>query len=157
MPGSYQYMDANVLLSYVLKEEDRFPTVGELLRESERGDKRLVTSTVSIVEVARGAEDYKGDSLDPGAFVAIDTLWDGGSPVVLREASIDVMFKARDLQRRAHQTKKVQNLDSIHIATAMVLEAEVLYTYEKQSTREWWAELSGIRVEEPQVNQPPML
>lgn len=51
------YMDANVLLAFVSGEAGRAPVVRELLRRSEAGLLNVVTSSLSIVEVAFGAQE----------------------------------------------------------------------------------------------------
>lgn len=123
MPADIQYVDANVLLAYVLEEDDRAPVVEQLLREAAEGNRRLITSTVSIVEVAFGAEKAKGGALDPGTLLTIDNLWSGGLPVGLAEASTRIMYEARDLARAARaQNRKLTPNDAIHLATAVRVE-----------------------------------
>lgn len=75
-----QYVDSNVLLSYVLAEEGRAAVVEQLLLDADRGDRRLLTSTVALVEVAFGAETAKKAALDPGTISTIDNLWGRWSP-----------------------------------------------------------------------------
>lgn len=130
--------------------------VGQLLREAEDGSRRLITSTVTIVEVAFAA-DSKGDALDPGTLKAIDNLWADGKPVGLADASTKIMYEARRLARIARsQGWKLTPRDAIHLATAVSLHASTLFTYEKKS-RERWASVAGLSVEEPEVEQPPLI
>lgn len=157
MPAELQYLDANVLLAYVLGEENRAPMVEQLLREAENGNRLLITSTVTIVEVAFAAADSKGGALDPGALKTIDNLWDGGKPVGLAEASTKIMYEARDLARNARsQGWKLTPRDAIHLSTAVSLDASTLFTYEKKA-KERWASITGMSVEEPEVEQPPLI
>jgi predicted nucleic acid-binding protein len=156
MPAE-QYVDANVLLAYVLEEEGA-PVVEQLLLEADKGDRRLLTSTVSIVEVAFGAETAKGGALDPGTLSTIDNLWSGGRPVALADASIRTMYEARDIAREARRrNRRLTPRDAIHLATAVAAGVEKFFTYEKDETRKIWAEITGLDVEEPNVEQMPML
>ncbi|MGI8407547.1 MAG: type II toxin-antitoxin system VapC family toxin [Actinomycetota bacterium] len=158
MPAETQYLDSNVLLAYVLGEANRATTVEQLLREAEGGKRRLITSTISVVEVAFAAEKSKGFAIDPGALAAIDKLWEGGQPVGLAEASTRTMYVARDLARRARsESWGLTPADAIHLATAVRHEASVLYTYEAKATRERWSSIMGISVDEPTISQLPLL
>lgn len=157
MPAE-QYVDSNVLLAYVLEEEGRAAVVELLLLEADRGDRRLLASTVVLVEVVFGAEKAKKDALDPGTVSTIDNLWAGGRPIALAEASIAIMQTARDISREFRRRKrKLTPMDSIHLATAVTARVERFFTYEKLETREVWAEITGLTVEEPNVDQMPML
>ena len=156
MPAE-QYLDANVLLAYVLEEEGA-PVVEQLLLEADQGDRKLLTSTVSIVEVAFGAETAKESALDPGTLSTIDSLWSGGQPVGLADASIRTMYQARDIAREARRrNRRLTPRDAIHLATAVAADVEKFFTYEKEDTRGVWAEITGLVVEEPNVEQMPLL
>ena len=94
------YFDANVFLAYVSGEEDRAATVEALLVAARNGDLAVLTSTVSVVEVAFGAEEKTQRVLEPATESAIDELWHPTSPVTLIEPSVLVMREARDLIRK---------------------------------------------------------
>lgn len=59
------YWDANVFLSYVNEYADRVQEIEALLEEGKRGEIELLTSTVSVVEVAFGAVEQKQAALSP--------------------------------------------------------------------------------------------
>ncbi len=65
------YLDANVLLSYVNDERDRADTVQSLLEDAENGIVRLLTSHLSITEVAYIASDQEPNG-DTGDEASID-------------------------------------------------------------------------------------
>lgn len=151
------YVDSSVLLAYVL-EEDGAPVVEQLLLDADQGNWKLLTSTVTLVEVAFGAEKAKESALDPATISTIDNLWTGGRPVSLAEASIAIMQRARDVSREARRrNRKLTPIDSIHLATAVAADVEKFLTYEKEDTREIWSEITGLVVEEPNVEQMPLL
>jgi len=58
------YFDANVVLAYVSGEAHRAVVVRELLRQADDGRRRIYTSTLSIVEVAFGAQEKENGVLD---------------------------------------------------------------------------------------------
>lgn len=158
MPAETQYVDSSVFLAFVRDEEGRSPIVEVVLDEAARGERRLLTSSIALVEVAFGTESAKGAALDPATLHVIDGLWAGGSPVTAVEASIRVMEEARELARAARlRSRAIQPLDAIHLGTAVLHEADRVLTYEKKETRELWQELIDRPVEEPTVDRPPLL
>ena len=156
MPAE-QYVDSSVLLAYVL-EEAGAPVVEQLLLEADQRDRRLLTSTITLVEVVFGAETAKESALDPGTISTIDNLWTSGRPIALAEASITIMQTARDISREARRrNRRLTPIDSIHLATAVAADVETFFTYEKEDTREIWSEITALVVEEPNVEQMPLL
>lgn len=68
------------------------------------------------------------------------------------------MQTARDISREARRlNRRLTPIDSIHLATAVDAGVERFFTYEKVETREVWAEVTGLTVEEPHVDQMPLL
>ena len=83
MPGSARrvYFDANVFLAYACDEEGRAAILAELLRKAGGGDIAIMTSTMSIAEIAYAAEEKVQRTLDDATEKRIDSLWVPGSPV----------------------------------------------------------------------------
>jgi predicted nucleic acid-binding protein len=116
-PGSI-YLDANVLLAYVGGEENRVEVVEQILSDAAEGKVSLVTSTLSIVEVAYAAGEV---AIDGGEETedAIDALWTPASPILLVEPSVAVMRRARGLLRQAKaMSRSLKPADAVHLATA---------------------------------------
>lgn len=67
MPAEQErvYLDANVFLAYVSGEDGRANTVEALLVAARKGELVVLTSTVSVVEVAFGAEEKAQRVLEP--------------------------------------------------------------------------------------------
>lgn len=149
------YLDANVLLSYVNDERDRADTVQSLLEDAENGIVRLLTSHLSITEVAYIASDQEpnGDTDDEAS---IDELWTPSSPIELAEVSIPVVRTARSLIRKArlNRIKRVRSADAIHLASAETNDCDRFFTYEKEGTRTGWNTLIRPDVSEPYVDSP---
>ncbi len=51
------YWDACVFLSYINGEQERLPVIDALLEESRSGKIEIITSTVSLAEVAFAEEE----------------------------------------------------------------------------------------------------
>lgn len=150
------YLDANVLLAYIRGEETRVDAVESVLTAAGEGKLSVHTSTLSIVEVAYGADEKEQQQLDGQVERTIDELWQAGSPVLLIEPSVVVMRIARQLVRRAIAGgRSLKPADSVHLATALFHpETTHVFTYEKESRRQYWAELTGLEVAEPYVAEP---
>ncbi len=159
MPGRSRriYFDANVFLAFVSDEPGRAAVVEEQLRQSQAGSVAVLTSTVSIAEVAYGAEEKSQQSLDVDIEARIDGLWAPGGPVTLVEASRLVLVTARSLIRSnlALGYGRLTPLDAIHLATALVEKVDTMATYETNACARW-ATLTGLLVTEPEVYQPPL-
>lgn len=159
MPGDVLrvYLDANVFLAFVSDEPDRAPVVEEILRRAQAKELGVLTSTVTIAEVAYGAEEKLHRALDAETEAVIDALWAPGGPVTLVEASRHVLVAARGLIRSnlAAGLPRLTPLDAIHLATAQIEHVAELRTYET-NRREQWGRLIGLPVVEPSVPQPPL-
>ena len=154
--GRRIYFDACVFLAYVGAEAGRVGVVEELLRHATRGLITIITSTVTIAEVAFGATEKQQRALDAATEERIDSLWSPGGPVRLIEASRPIMVAARGLVRaRAAGGGRLSPLDAIHLATAQAERVDHLATYEVR-VQATWSQLIGLEVSEPKVEQPPL-
>lgn len=152
------YLDANVLLAYISDERGRAGVVDQLLARAASGNLRLFTSTLSIVEVAFGAGEKVDREFEPTVEATIDALWQPGSVITLAEPSVPTLTIARRYVRRAVESgRSVKPLDAVHLATAVAAKVDRLLTYEEEPRRAYWAELTGLAVEEPSVAQMPLL
>jgi len=76
MPTNLIYCDANVFLSYFNQIPDRIKTIDDLFDEVSRDDDmQIVTSTVSLVEVAYFESEGKSREIDDKKQAALDTFW----------------------------------------------------------------------------------
>ncbi len=90
------YFDANVLLAYVGDEEGRADTVQTLLHEGRRGEIEILTSVLSIAEVAFGALE-RDNGLTVEGEAAIEELWTPASPIQLIDVTQALTRQARTL------------------------------------------------------------
>lgn len=126
------YWDANVFLSYVNGTPDRLPHIEALFREAEQEKVEIVTSTVSITEVAYGSVEMDQRALDPEVQEKIEGLWVPASPVNLVEVSVLVVEDARKIMREAipEGAKVAKPIDAVHLSTAIRMEADVFHSYD---------------------------
>jgi predicted nucleic acid-binding protein len=94
------YIDANVLLAYVGNEEGRADTVQTVLDDARRGTLEILTSVLSIAEVAYGAHE-RDQGLSEAGEEAIEQLWTPASPITLVDVSQAVTRNARTMIRKA--------------------------------------------------------
>lgn len=85
MADSRIYLDANVMLAYIDGDQDRLPDISELFHRGERGEVQLITSALSMVEVAFAESEKLAQELDPEKERDIDRLWDPASPIGITE------------------------------------------------------------------------
>lgn len=159
MPDSVPrvYVDANVLLAYVGNEEGRADTVQSILEDARQSRIDLLTSVLSITEVAY-VQTNSDEDISSESDAAIDELWVPSSPITLVDISETVVRKARGVIRRAkHQSVGgVRSADAIHLASADLHGCDRFFTYEKETTRQRWNTLIGPSVSAPYSDAPQL-
>lgn len=150
------YFDANVLLAYVGDEEGRADIVQTLLHEARRGEIEIVTSVLSIAEVAFGALERDNGLTEEGE-ARIEELWTPASPIQLADVTQALTRQARTLIRKAKsEGYGIQGADGIHLASAIMFRCAPFFTYEAEARRTRWAQLTEIEVAEPYTNRPQL-
>lgn len=115
------YWDANVFLTYINGAPQWLATLDAILAEVERSQGRLeiVTSTISIVEVAFATHEQTGKGLDPAIEQQIESLWADRGVVKLADFHQLIAWEARQLMRTAvSRGWSLKPNDAIHLATA---------------------------------------
>lgn len=151
------YFDANVFLAYVGNEEGRADTVQAILHDARRREIVIVTSVLSIAEVAYGAYE-RDQGLSAVGEEAIEQLWTPASPVTLVDVSQAVTRNARTLIREAttQGLRGFRGADAVHLATARMFGCDVIFTYEAEARRRRWEQIAGIPVSEPATDTPQL-
>ncbi len=147
------YVDSCVLLAYIGNEEHRADTVQSVLEDARSGKIDLLTSVLSITEVAYVATEI----MDPAANEdRIDQLWTPASPITVIDVSQRVARAARSVIRRARREgfRGVRSADAIHLGAADLQGCSRFFTYEKETTREQWSGLIEATVSEPYTDNP---
>lgn len=114
------YWDSNVAISYVNGMADRVAVIEELLRKARAREIELITSSLSIVEVAFAKAEKQSGALDPDVEASIDALWAHGGPIKTVEFYDLIALEARGLMRRGIEQGwgSLKPIDAIHLATA---------------------------------------
>lgn len=147
------YLDANVFLAYVGNEEGRADTVQALLDEARRREIEIVTSVLSIAEVAFGAHE-RDHGLTEAGEEAIEQLWAPASPMTLVDVSQAMTRNARTMIRetKIQGFSGLRGADAVHLATARIFGCDEIFTYEAEKRRAQWQQITGIAVSEPATN-----
>jgi predicted nucleic acid-binding protein len=147
------YWDADVFLSYVEDHPDRAPLLELLLADARSGKLEIVTSVISIAEVAFAETERVRQRLSPDVELKIDALWAVGSPVRVIEVYPLIASRARNLMRDGiTQGWSLKAHDAIHLATAQQHQVDEIHTYDGK-----WAKYAGVvgaPINEPRTEQP---
>jgi predicted nucleic acid-binding protein len=159
--GRFCYWDSNIFLAYINQEPGRVGTIDSLWEEIEKENGgKVVTSTVSIVEVAAAAQERIQKQLDAQAELKIDGMWQ--DPTVLLVESPEVVMRiARKLIRDALPAGwRLHPKDAIHLATAVWVDRNVhsvteFHTYDGKLAK--FNAMTGLTICEPNIAQPRLL
>lgn len=157
----YFYWDSNVFLAFVNKESSRFGIIESLWEEiTQENGSKIVTSTVTIVEVAAAVQERTQKQLDAQTEQKIDSMWQ--DPTVLLVDSPEVVMRiARKLIRDAlPKGWKLHPNDAIHLATAMWVDQSVhriteFITYDEKLMK--FDTMTGLAICKPNIAQPRLL
>lgn len=157
----YFYWDSNVFLAFINQEPDRVDIIDSLWAEiaNENGSK-IVTSSVSIVEVAAAAQERNSRQLDAQIEDKIDDMWLDPT-VLLTESPEVVMRNARKLMRDAIPNGwTLHPKDAIHLASAAWVDRYIhpiaeFHTYDEKLTK--FNAMTGLTICQPNINQPRLL
>lgn len=147
------YWDACVPLSFLNAVPGRIHVIEELLRQARAREVELVTSALSIVEVAFARSEKDQGALDAETEAKIDSLWRPGSPIKTVEFYDLIANRARSLMRQgiAQGWGSLKPADAIHLATAQQIGAEEFHTYDGRLLK--WDGSAGFPIQEPHTAQ----
>ncbi|MBA2514595.1 MAG: type II toxin-antitoxin system VapC family toxin [Solirubrobacterales bacterium] len=142
------YWDSCVFLSYVNEDEGRVGDISSLLEGARKQEIELVTSTVSIVEVAFGAAERKQSALSEEMEAKINKLWEAASPVTMVEFHVLIAEAAKRMMRSGiPEGWSLKPMDAVHLATAQRLGVDELHTYDDPLKK--WATKVSYPIIEP--------
>lgn len=127
------YWDSCIFLSFINATPGRIAMIDALIEERTKSDPpvEILTSVLSVVEVAFGEIERTQRALSQEVQDAIDELWSPGSPFQLIEMYPAIADDARDLVQQAMvMGRSLQAADAIHLATARRLNADRILTYD---------------------------
>lgn len=122
---SRRYWDANVFIAALSAEQGRVEKLRPVLKAAERGETEILTSVVTLTEVVnpRRSHTPRGEELDR----TIDAFF--------RHDFIIVVPLGESMARRAREFCReygLKPLDAIHLATAIIADAERLETFDQR-------------------------
>lgn len=133
MPASRPlvYWDSCVFLSYLEKTPSRIGTLDAVVEEARQKHILIVTSTLSIAEVAYAAQERTAGSPNPAILDLIDGLWNDPTVVLVLEFNRVIAEQARDIVRRGlFERRSLKAADAVHLATAVNRGVSDFHTYD---------------------------
>ena len=110
------YWDACVFLSYINGIDEKLPVLDALLEESRQGEIEIVTSAVSLTEVAFAEEERLKTALDSEIERLIDVLFADREVVKVAEFHELIAREARRWMRQALGNGwNLKPMDAIHL------------------------------------------
>ena len=120
------------------------------MADAETGGVLIVTSTISVAEVAYLAPEGPGLPLDPDVERQIEDLWRSRQAIRFVEVGAEVAARARTLLRHALTQGWERNpRDALHLASAQEASVSTIHTYDERWDR--YARLIGRVVERPNL------
>jgi predicted nucleic acid-binding protein len=142
------YWDSCVFLAWINGEEDRADVVSELLESARKDEITVVTSVLTITEVAYATAESESGILSTDVLRRIDALWDPPSPVKLAEFHRLIAVNARNLMRLAVPGgQRLKPPDAIHMSTAVRSQCEEILTYDPKWAA--YADALSVKIGEP--------
>lgn len=152
-PTKRSYWDSCVLLAWIKNEPDRAVHIDVLMDDARAGRLEIVTSVLSITEVALAAPAKDPRATEATALQKIDALWQPPSPVKLAEFHRLIAIDARDMMRKAAgDSRSLKPPDAIHLSTAARTQCDEFLTYDDLSA---YAPLISIPIRKPDSGTLP--
>lgn len=148
------YWCSNVFLSYINELKDRVPDIEALLASAKRGEIQIVTSVLSVAEVAFATSEQDSKALDSDVGSRIQTLWVLGSPIQLVEFHLLIAEGAQALRRLGVPASwtGLRSVDAMHLATAKHESVDGVHTYDEKLYR--YAPEIGCPIGPPIADEP---
>lgn len=148
------YWDSCVFLAYLNNEPGRAEVIEAIWGEiSTSDDTRILTASISIVEVGHLTIEKEKHKLLPDTTAKIDKMWTDPS-VLIVEVNSPIMYIARNLMRTATSHGwSLKPYDATHLATAIWINTNVptsikeFYTYDDKLPK--LTDLAGFPILEP--------
>jgi predicted nucleic acid-binding protein len=152
----YLYGDSNIFISYFNEHPERVAVLEQLFEETEKSpDRKIVTSVLTLTEVAHFAFEKKDRQIDDLQEEKLDKFWNARSLIEFVEVNEVIARSARKLMRLAiPRGFSLKPADAIHLASARFAGAEEFLTYD--DLRKYEA-IAGLQIIAPYIDQPRLL
>lgn len=146
------YWDACVFLDYIEGSPAWMPILDAILEDvSASGNLIIVTSTLSLVEVAYTSSERNGQ-LDPTVLEAINAIWSDSTEIQIVDVDTVIARTARELLRRAvSERRHLKPADAVHLATGIVMQVADFHTTDDRLQQ--WKDLR-FPVRDPWTRRP---
>jgi predicted nucleic acid-binding protein len=125
------YWDSCVFVSYIEETPSRIGTLDAIVEEARQEHILILTSALSITEVAYAAQERTSGGPDPVALAMINDLWNDPTVVLVLEFNRVIAEQARDLVRRGlFEKRSLKASDAVHLATAVNRGVSDFHTYD---------------------------
>lgn len=151
---NYVYCDSNVFLAYFNAEKHRIEVLEQLFEEIQKDSQRkIITSVISITEVAHVAEEKNKAKLNDEVYEALESFWGDSSLIEFIDLNELIARQSRDLIRQAIAAKyALTNKDAIHLTSAKFVGVSECFTYDHKLQK--FSTMVGCRILEPYTNSP---
>ncbi len=143
------YWDANCFLSYINEDPRWLPTLEILLEDANiHGAIEIVTSVISVAEVAFAAVAKLNRALSPGEEATIDSFWTSPG-IALVEVNERVARLGREIKRDDAPKGRTgkRTADILHVATARLMRVQEMHTTDGDMKK--YDNLYGFPVKDP--------
>lgn len=149
---NYTYCDANVFLDYLNANKDHINLLEQFFQEVHQNkNRKIVTSILSITEVAHSAEEKTNNRVSAKILRAINALWGDPSLIEFTDFNELLARQARDLIRQSIDNKLVlRPNDSIHLVSARYVGVTDFFTYDKKLYK--FSSVMGYNIVEPFIH-----
>lgn len=154
---SYVYWDSCIFLAYLNEEAGRIEVIDRIWQQvKDNKESKIITSAITITEVAFAAYEKEDEELDPDIEAKIRMMWEDPS-VLLVEAPPLIMHNARDITRESLIKRPIlKSRDAIHVATAVWVRSfypiNAMHTYDPHLLKH--TNDFGIAIVEPDILNP---
>lgn len=150
----YVYCDSCVFLAYFKAETGRVRTLEQLFDEVQNSpNRKLLTSVISITEVAQVAEEKAQHKPSTSVETDLDEFWADSSLLDFIEFHEPMARNARELIRQAISLGfRLKPVDAIHLASAKYAGVAEFFTYDNKLFK--FSASLDYDILEPYVSQP---
>jgi predicted nucleic acid-binding protein len=147
------YFDACCFLAYFSNEVDRAECIDTLFEESIQDKINIVTSVITLTEVAAIKKEFKTKKLEDGFTQKLDKVFYNRKLLDLVECSPFTAMRARKIIRESIPLAlpNIKPADAIHIASALEVRADMLFTYDGKLHKH--SKHFGIPIRDPYTQQ----
>jgi predicted nucleic acid-binding protein len=142
------YLDACVLIDLIEHPVEAEParTIAAMLDEADKGRVRLVTSTITVVEVWNAKREVDRNEIAADVEEVISRLWHPDGPIELITVSELIAKEALGMLRSCIERgwSKTQGNDAVHLITAKRENVDEFLTTERAMNK--WGDMLGFKV-----------